>query len=421
MRHIYSLLLYLLTPFALVYFLLRGLGDRRWWLRWRERFGWFNSHSATGGIWIHAVSVGEVNAATPLVRAIQQRWPEVPLTMTCFTPTGSERVAAIHGNAVRHTYAPLDLPGAVERAFHSIKPRLLLVMETEIWPNLFRSAERNDVPILIANARLTERSARSWGRFQGLVSEALGRVSMIAAQTESDAARFLELGASADRTVTCGNLKFDITLPAQIRERGEQLRERWGAQRPVLVAGSTHEDDEAALLSAFQKLLEEHSDALLVIAPRYPERFARVAQKAVEDGFITQRVGESGDLKPNLQCLVVDRMGELLAFYAAGDLAFVGGTLAPVGGHNPLEASALGLPVMLGPHTGHISDLVSSLLDAGAAIEVADSEALYAAWSELLSEPARRQRMGQAALGLVEKQRGAVARTLQAIESLLIE
>jgi len=421
MRHLYTLLIYLFTPVAVGYFLFRGISDRRWWRRLRERFGFIRAEGVRGGIWVHAVSVGEVNAATPLVRALRQRWPDVPLTMSCLTPTGSERISSLYGRSVHHIYVPIDLPGAVRRAFDSIRPKILIVMETEIWPNLFERAEKKGVPILIANARLTERSARSWGRFQSLVSRTLRRVNLIAAQTGADAARFVDLGAVREKTRLCGNLKFDITLPDTVLVQGLEWRKRWGPERTILVAGSTHELDETLLMTAFEKLRSQYPDALLIMAPRYPERFSRVAERVSAAGFKVGKLSEAEAPGEDLQCLIVDRMGELLEFYAAADIAFVGGTLAPVGGHNPLEAAALGRPLILGPHNGHIRDLAASLLEAEAAIEVTDAESLYQAWLVLQSDPQLRARMGQAAQKLVDQQRGAVDHTMRMVETLLLE
>jgi 3-deoxy-D-manno-octulosonic-acid transferase len=420
MRYVYSLLLYLLTPALLVYLLVRGVADRRWWSRWPERFGDFDATGWMRGIVVHAVSVGEVNAAAPLIRALQQHWPDLEVTVTCFTPTGSERIRALFGDSVHHLYAPIDLPGAVRRFFRALKPRLLIVMETELWPNLFQRARGMDIPILVANARLTGRSARAWGRFASLAAQALQCATLIAAQSEEDARRFVKLGANPDRTRSVGNLKFDIDLPPDVAQRGRQWRARWGADRTVLVAGSTHEEDERALLGAFSGVLDRFADALLVLAPRYPERFGRAFEQASVAGFAVARLSD-GQPGRGVQCLVIDGMGELLALYAAADIAFVGGTLAPVGGHNPLEAAALGRALIFGPQIGHIEGLAASLISAGAAIEVEDEASLLEAWMSLQSDPAVRERMGRAARQLVERERGALQRSLDIVGAILFQ
>lgn len=421
MRHLYSLLLYLLTPALLLYFLFRGISDRGWWRRWPERFGFTDAGAVRGGIVVHAVSVGEVNAAAPLIRASQQRWPDLPITVTCFTPTGSRRVVAAFGDSVHHAYAPIDLPGAVRRFLRALEPRLLLVMETEIWPNLFGRAHACGSPIVIANARLTEHSSRGWARFRGLARRALRCVRLIAAQSDADARRFVGLGADPDRVRSVGNLKFDLPLPDDLDDRAAALRAQWGPGRTVLVAGSTHEGDETPLLEAFSLLLDRQPGALLVLAPRYPERFDRVAERAAGAGFSTRKLSEGQGADESTECLVVDRMGDLLNFYAAADIAFIGGTLAAVGGHNPLEAAALGKPILLGPHTAHIEGLATELLDANAAIGVDGAGSLKEAWALLAGDSNLREEMGRAGRRLVEREQGALTRTLQIIDKLLLE
>ncbi len=418
MRLIYSLLVYLLTPALLGYFVVRGFRDRRWLQRWGERLGFFDAQQQKGGLVVHAASVGEVNAAAPLIEALIRQYPELPLTLTCFTPTGSARIESLFGGRVHHVYAPLDLPGAVRRFMNRLEPKLLVVMETEVWPNLFARARAASVPLIIANARLTERSARGWSRFASVVAEALAGVAMVAAQSEDDAKRYVQLGASPERTRNIGNLKFDISLPADLAERAGSLRQGWGADRVVLVAGSTHAADEQALLAAFSRLLAAQPEALLVMAPRYPERFDEATRLAMQAGLRCETASASG-ADSKTQCLVVDTMGELLNYYAAADIAFIGGTLAEVGGHNPLEAAALGRPILFGPHCAHIRYLAAELKASGGAVEVTDANGLHAAWSALHDDASRREQMGKAALALVEREQGAVSRTLQIIDSLL--
>ena len=420
MRFLYTLLIYLLTPALLLYFLFRGLSDRRWLRRWGERFGNAHTTFSVRGIVVHAASVGEVNAAAPLIQSIRHRWPGFPLTITCFTPTGSERIRSLFGDEVHHVYVPIDLPGATWRFLRNLEPRLLVVMETEIWPNLYQQTHSRGIPILISNARLTPESARGWSRFSRLASAALRSVNLIAAQTAADRERFITLGADPDTTRVLGNLKFEIDLEPGLPARGHALREEWGADRTVLVAGSTHEDDEAALFDALGKVLKRNSRAMLVMAPRYPERFSRAAEAASASGLRVGKLSEGPDLSKT-ECLVVDRMGLLLDYYAAADIAFIGGTLAQVGGHNPLEAAALGRPLILGPHCGHIEQLSGLLLQSGAAIRVNDSDELFTAWMTLLDDTGKRNEMGKAARLLLEQERGALAKNLQAVGALLAE
>jgi 3-deoxy-D-manno-octulosonic-acid transferase len=418
MRSLYSLLLYAATPLVLLYLFLRGLRSPGYLRRWPERFGFFAPPRRTGGIAVHAVSMGEVNAAAELVKSLADRYPDDPLYFTTFTPTGSERVRTLFGERVFHVYAPLDLPGAVRRFFDRLQPRLLVIMETEIWPNLFREAEVRKVPILIANARISPRSFGGYRRFRRLTAAALVRVSHIAAQSRADADRLLALGATEANTSVLGNLKFDLQLPPGLLQEGESLRLGWGAERPVVVAGSSHEGDERPLLEAFGRLLQKFPDALLVVVPRHPERFGKAAQLARDAGLKVARQSESAGCPPSAQCFVVDAMGELLRYYAACDVAFVGGTLAPIGGHNVLEPAALSRPLVFGPHTANVTDIADQLLERGAALRVSDEDELETALRELFDDPERRNRMGQASSGLVRSGQGAVGRTLDLIERL---
>ncbi len=419
MRRLYTVLLYVLLPLLLLHLALRGLRNGGYLARWGERFGRFAPPPRRGGIVVHAASMGEVNAAAALIRALAARHPDLPLCVTTFTPTGSDRVRELFGDAAFHVYAPLDLPGAVRRFLDRVGPRLLVIMETEIWPNLYHQAAARGVPLMIANARISARSFGRYRRLRALTAEALGRASRIAAQSEGDAERLRVLGAPPKRLTVSGNLKFDFAPPPGLDDEGRSLRRAWGAQRPVLVAGSTHEREEAEVLAAFRTLRADWPDALLVLVPRHPERFARAAQAARAAGLevALRSTGVAGAAAS--ACLVVDAMGELLRFYAAGDVAFVGGSLEPVGGHNLLEPAALGRPVLVGPYTANFADITALLLDAGAVRRVADGAELAAAAAELFGDAALRERMGAAGRELVRSGQGALERTLAEADRLL--
>lgn len=412
MRNLYSLLLYLLIPLVLAYLFLRGLRDRGYLARWPERFGSFDAPTHPGGIWVHAVSMGEVNAAATLIRGLNAAHPGMPLTITTFTPTGSERVRELFGEEAFHVFVPFDLPVSVNRFLDRVQPELAIILETEIWPNLYHQAARRGIPTLLVNARISDRSFSRYLRFRRLVAQALADVTQVAAQSERDAARLEELGAPADRVTVTGNLKFDLNLPPSLHEEGESIRTAWGSQRRVLVAGSTHEDDERPLLQAFDGLLREFPEALLVLVPRHPERFGRAAALARAAGLNVSLRSEGVSCPPGTQCFVIDAMGELLRYYAAGDVAFVGGSLADIGGHNTLEPAALAKPVVVGPHTANFADITGQLLEAGAALQVADGGELEAALNRLFSEADTRDRMGLAGRELVKRGQGAVERTL---------
>ncbi len=419
MRTLYSLLIYLITPLVLLYLAFRGIRSRDYLKRWPERFGIFDPPQETGGIVVHSASMGEVNAASALVRALVKRYPETPLCLTTFTPTGSEQVRALFGEDACHVYAPLDLPGAVRRFFDRVQPALLIIMETEIWPNLYAEAAGRGIPLLIANARISEHSIGGYKRLHRLTAKTLNQVSFIAAQSEQDAARLIEIGADERRLSVTGNLKFDVNLPPSLLEQGEAIRLAWGTHRPVLLAGSTHEGDEGPLFEAFTGLLGSFPGALLVVVPRHPERFNRAAQLAKSAGLSVSMRSSGASCSENTQCFIIDRMGELLRYYAACDVAFVGGSLEPLGGHNALEPAALSRPVLVGPHTFNFREITEQLLACGAAMRVADAGELENAVRRLFSEPELRDRMGRAGVELVRSGQGAVDRSLEIVDRLI--
>ena len=421
MRRLYSLLLYLLMPLVLAYLFLRGLRSREYLKRWPERFANFPAPERGGGIWVHAVSMGEVNAASSLIKALVKTYPETPVYITTFTPTGSARVRELFGDTVFHVYSPLDLPGSVRRFFDRVQPGLAIILETEIWPNLYHEMAARCIPSLIANARISDRSFGRYRRIRSLAGPALSCISQIAAQSETDAERLRAIGAPAERVTVAGNLKFDVTLPPSLLEEGETLRMSWGTHRPVLVAGSTHENDEGPILQAFRDLLDEFSQALLVLVPRHPERFGRAAQAARAAGLRVALRSEGARCSPQTQCLVVDAMGELLRYYAACDVAFVGGSLERIGGHNVLEPAALARPVVVGPHTFNFADITRQLLEAGAALQVREGRELESVFRTLLREPETRDRMGRTAYRMVKSGQGAVNRTLAIVSGLFTE
>lgn len=421
MRSLYSVLLYLLMPLVLIYLFLRGLRSRDYLLRWSERFGRFEAPGQDGGIWVHAVSMGEVNAASTLVKAIAERYPDLPLYITTFTPTGSERVRELFGDTVFHVYSPFDLPGSVSRFFDRLRPRLAIIMETEIWPNLYHEATARGIPSLIANARISDRSFGRYRRLKKLTGAALGRVDRIGAQSETDAERLRTIGAPAERVTVTGNLKFDVKLPPGLLDEGEAIRLAWCTNRLVLVAGSTHENEEGPLLKAFSGLLQDFPDALLVLVPRHPERFGRAAQAARSEGLRVALRSEGANCPSRAQCFVVDAMGELLRYYAAGDVAFVGGSLEAIGGHNLLEPAALSKPVVVGPHCFNFADITKQLVEAGAAEQVQDGTELESAVRRMFGDPDARDRMGRAGRQLFLDGQGAVGRTLDMVTELLTE
>jgi 3-deoxy-D-manno-octulosonic-acid transferase len=419
MRTLYLLASYLLTPLLLLHLVWRGLRNRAFLQRWGERFGWYKHPVPPGGIVLHAASVGEVNAAAPLIRALARQYSSLPITVTSFTPAGSDRIQTLLTHNVFHVYLPLDLPGAVKRFFRYVRPCLVIIMETEIWPNLYFAAAQSGIPILLANARISETSIRRYRRLRRLTQATLAHVARIAAQSTADARRLCEIGAKADQIEVTGNLKFDLNLADELHEQGRCLRQSWGRQRPVFLAGSTHAGDEGPVLAAFLGLLRSFPQALLILVPRHPQRFRPVARSARASGLAVQLYSEGVACAPTTQCLVVDAMGMLLRFYAACDVAFVGGSLDRVGGHNVLEPAALSIPVLVGPYTFNFTDITVQLLASGGAQRVNDAAELERAAARLLGDEALRRQMGAAGLALVRSGQGALSRTLHIIEEML--
>jgi len=419
MRKLYSLLIYLITPLVLLYLVFRGIRSSAYMKRWSERFAFFDAPENTGGIVVHAASMGEVNAASTLIRKLLQRYPQFPLCLTTLTPTGSDRVRTLFADTVFHVYAPLDLPGAVERFYDRVQPRLLIIMETEIWPNLYYGAASRNIPILIANARISRKSVDAYRRFSKLTGAVLQLASHIAAQSPQDASRLIEIGALERQLQMTGNLKFDVNLPPSLTEQGESIRLAWGTDRLVLLAGSTHEGDEGPLLQAFKSLLETFPQALLVLVPRHPERFGRAAQLARSFGLRVSMRSDGVSCPRSTQCFVIDSMGELLRYYAACDVAFVGGSIDTVGGQNVLEPAALAKPVLVGPHTFNFEEITRQLIDCHAALRIQDAGELEEAVRRLFREPELRDRMGLAGLNLVKSGQGALSATLEIVDGLL--
>lgn len=418
-RFFYSLILYLATPLVLLRLSWRGTKNPAYWRRWPERFGWFRAPTLHAPLWLHAVSVGEAQAAAPLVKALLARYPERSLVVTTTTPTGSQRVRELFGEQVFHVYLPYDLPGAVRRFLRRVRPQLALIMETELWPNLFHHCAAADIPVIIANARLSPRSAAGYGRIRALVKDTLADVSLIAAQGAADAERFRALGAVAERVMVMGNLKFDQAMPADIASQAQALRRQLGATRPVWIAASTHEGEEEQVLDALALLRQTQPDALLLLVPRHPERFPKVAALVQRHGYTLVRRTEGHACTADTDVFLGDTLGELPLFYAAADVAFVAGSLVPVGGHNMLEPAALGIPVLTGPQLFNFVDISAALLAAGAARQVDDSTQLAQVVGELLADAGQRQAMGAAGRQLVADNRGALERLLQQIATYL--
>lgn len=415
MRLLYTLLAYLLVPLYAGWMLWRGLRERGWWGHFGERLGFGRyprDRAAAAAIWVHAVSVGEVQAAAALVGRLGEQFPGRPIILTTVTPTGAERARALFAETVCVRYLPFDLPGPVRRFLDGAQPGLAVVLETEIWPNLFQACVARGIPLIIASARLSERSARRYRRWRGLLGSALGEGVWIEAQTEADAARFLAIGASPARTAVAGSLKFDLELPADLLARGRVLRDEQAPARPLWVAGSTHRGEEALVLAAHRRVREQLPNALLLLAPRHAARFGEVAAWLEREAVPHERRSTGRAAAAGAEVLLLDTLGELIACYAAADVAFVAGSLTPVGGHNLLEPAALGRPIVTGPYHFNAPEVLRALREAGAVEVVSDADSLAGAVLALLADGERRARVGALGRAAIERNRGSLERLI---------
>lgn len=418
LRALYSATLYLLVPITLYHLIWRGFRQRAYFQRWDERYASYAPAGVPAPVWLHAVSVGEVNAAAPLVDRLRAQRPDLRVVVTTITPTGSERVRKLWGDDVTHVYLPYDLPGAVARFLDQFKPTLALIVETELWPNLLFVCRDRGIPTHILNARLSARSLRGYRVLAPLIRRALATVRLVAAQSQDDARRFERLGAAPERIRVTGNLKFDIPPPQTggfVRAFDAALAQ----PRPIWIAASTHEDEEAPVLEAHRLLRERHADALLLWAPRHPERFRAVVQRAREAGF--RVASRSADVwpPPGTDVFVIDTLGELTSFYACASVAFVGGSLQPIGGHNLLEPAATGTAILSGPQLHNFVDIAHRLREAQAMRMVDDAASLAQALAALFDDANAREAMAANAARLLEDGRGALDRTLALIAPVL--
>jgi len=417
---LYSLVLHLAFPVTLYHLIWRGMRQREYLQRWPERYAWLDGKlDLHDTLWVHAVSVGEVLAARPLVDGLLAAHPGRPLLITTITPTGSDRVRALWGDRVHHVYLPYDLRSMVRRFLDRARPALAVIVETEIWLNLYVECGHRGIPLMMVNARLSERSLRGYLPVQSLARVAMKAVTVVAAQSNADAARLERIGADPGHIVVTGNLKYDLALPDGVNEQARRWRQAWGAGRPVWMAASTHAPEEDAVLEIHARLLERHPDALLLWAPRHPERFAAVAEAAAALGMRTATRRVETLPGPDTQVFVIDTLGELLRFFAAVDVAFVGGSLCDIGGHNVLEPAALGIPSVVGPRTFNFAEVTRRLRDADALRQVPDAVAVGDEVLALLDDPATRERMGEAGRRQVSELSGALGRNLALVDRLL--
>lgn len=417
MRLLYTMLLYLLSPFLFIrlYWKGRNLPDYR--NRIRERFVWGGMPLAQVDVWIHAVSLGEVIAAGPLVEALLEK--SFKVMVTTMTPTGSQRVVQNFGSRVSHQYLPYDLPGPLNRFLKQINPRVGVIMETELWPNLIVYAQQRNIPLLLANARISDKAFRQYRRMKFFFKPILNRFTLIMAQSQQDSAYFLTLGADEAKVKVFGNMKFDLQPVSSKLSIAVQLKHHWGEARIVLIAASTHEDEEAQLLQILKQLKTEIPEILLLIAPRHPQRFQLVSELCRNAGFETAMRSNPGSVNPQSDVVILDSLGELLGFYQISDYAFVGGSLVPIGGHNVLEPIAMQVPVFTGRYTHHSKSIIRDL-EAADAIKIVDSaHELAQALLQMNHNEIERSKQVTNATRVLESNQGSMLRHLKQVEAFL--
>lgn len=416
-RFFYSICFYALLPMVFIRLWQRGQKTPAYRLRWSERLGHV-PFSLDQCIWLHSVSLGETIAATPLIKHLIEMYPDTPILVTTTTPTGSDQVIKTFKDTVHHCYFPYDLPGALKRFTKRVNPKALIIMETELWPNLLAHCKCKQIPVLLANARLSQRSADGYARFQSISKTMMKQLTIIAAQNQNDAARFIDLGAAEQKLIVTGNIKFDLTPPGNIMELSQPLRDMWSG-RPVWIAASTHDGEEQRVLAAHHQLCQALPDCLLILVPRHPERFEQVANLIDQQGFQFVRRNSGQLCHDKCQVFLGDTMGEMMLFYASAQVAFVGGSLVPVGGHNLLEPAALSLPSLTGPHVHNFKEITKMLLDSKATLMINDADSLAHNVLSLLKDERQRQEMGQSGQEIVQNNRGAKAKLVEVIQQFL--
>lgn len=409
MRHFYNFILYLLLPFILLRLLWRSRKSPDYRKRWAERFGLFPAPQLRHPIWIHAVSFGEAKLAVTLIHALKKQFPQASFVVTTMTVTGSNEISKNFGNDVFHIYVPYDYPTAVQNFLNRIKPQILIIMETELWPNILQQCKKNNIPVVIANARLSPKSAQGYRFITFLTRPMLKNVAALLAQTQEDAARFIKLGLPIERAHIVGNIKFDVEIPYEKIAQGKQLREKLGQERPVWIAASTHQGEETIILQALTKMRETQPTILLILVPRHPERFDDVAALCQQNGFQLAR-RSNNNITPEIDIYLGDTMGELWSLYTASDIAFVGGSLVSVGGHNLLEPAALALPIITGPELFNFAQIAQMLQQANALNIIHNANELSNTALALLQNTKRREEQGRKAKEVVEQNHGALVK-----------
>jgi 3-deoxy-D-manno-octulosonic-acid transferase len=408
----------LALPLIFLRLFIRSLKVPSYRRRWLERFGIVAKQTPSGGVWIHAVSVGEVVAAVPLISALLASYPDLPLTITTTTPTGSQRLQQALGEKITHMYMPYDLSWALQDVFKKIRPKLIVLMETELWPNLLYKCQQQQIPVIIANGRISDRSLIGYHKIKVFVAHMLQQVTMVLAQSQQDGERFMQLGLDPTKLQVTGNLKFDVQVPIQQQQFGLALKGSL-QNRQVWVAASTHLGEEIIILQSFQELRKKWPDLLLILVPRHPNRFDEVARILEQFNLTYVRRSNNVPCLHTTAVLLGDTMGELNIFYAAADFAFVGGSLVPVGGHNLLEPAAAGIGIMTGPQVSNFKEITDKLLENQAAVVVHNKPEIVEQVNNWLANPTQLQQCGANALQVIEANRGATGKVILKLSAYL--
>jgi len=410
MRHLYTFIFYCILPFVVLRLFWRGFKVSGYWSRWKERFGIYDGHARHDVIWFHCVSVGEAEAAFPLIKLMQMEYPNQRFLVTTITPPGSARVRAVLGTQVEHVYIPYDLPLILRRFFKHFRPKMAVFMEKEIWPNIFAMCAQRQIPLFVINARLSEYSAPAYKKITSFIKPAFQCVNRIATQTEEDLQRFIEIGAVPDRIAVFGNVKFDVAIEESVISAGRTLKRQCFADRFVWMLASTHQGEEALLLPVYQQLKQQIPNVLLMIAPRHPERSRQIKKLCEEQGLTVVMRSEQLPVSDAVDVYIADSMGELKMLYASADVAFVGGSLVPVGGHNVLEPALVGVPVVFGPEMFNFKEIAERILAEQAAVQCGDRQAVVDAILQIKNDADFRTKMTAKAKAFVLRNQGATRR-----------
>jgi len=410
-RTAYSLFLYVLSPAIFFHLWLRGYKNSAYRKRWAERLGIYRTSLQTNTLVFHCASVGEIMAASPLIKKLMVQFPNQRISITCNTPTGSELIIKIFGNTVQHLYLPLDFPGSVNRFLNQLKPRAIVILETELWPNLIIESKQRNVPVLIINARLSEQSLKGYQLIKLLSRELISSITMLAGHNQTDVDRFKQLGLNDSQCTVAGSIKFDIQLASESKDNAKDLAQKLKDYKFIWVAGSTHPGEHEQIITAHKLLCSKQEKSLLIIAPRHPEQFDKTAVLLEKSN--TPFARWSLQNLENQPVMLADSMGEMLIFYGVAHCAFIGGSLIDRGGHNPLEAAALGIPVITGPSYYNFKHIFPQLIAHNACTEITGPNSLSDQLATYAEAPEQTIQQGQAALAIVENNQGAMDKTLE--------